>query len=156
MSDQDWQAVRERVRHFVINVVEPMEPELDRATHETRRPLMRRLMAEARQAGLWAIGHPVAVGGQGMPFIECARVNEEIGRSFHAMQALGTLSLQDSLMLLRHASPAQRERFLPQLVEGRVVPSFGVTEPAVASSDPTQLRTVARLEGDEWVINGRK
>ena len=156
MSDQDWQAVRERVRHFVINVVEPMEPELDRATHETRRPLMRRLMAEARQAGLWAIGHPVAVGGQGMPFIEYARVNEEIGRSFHAMQALGTLSLQDSLMLLRHASPAQRERFLPQLVEGRVVPSFGVTEPAVASSDPTQLRTVARLEGDEWVINGRK
>ena len=156
MSNQDWQAVRERVRRFVIDVVEPMEPELDRATHESRRPMMESLMARARAEGLWALGHPVEIGGQGMPFIEYARANEEIGRSFHAMQALGTLSLQDSLMLLRHASPAQRDRFLPMLVEGRVVPSFGVTEPAVASSDPTQLRTTARLEGDEWVINGRK
>jgi alkylation response protein AidB-like acyl-CoA dehydrogenase len=156
MSTQDWQAVRERVRRFVIDVVEPREPELDRATHETRRPLMAALMEQAKAAGLWALGHPVEIGGQGMPFIEYARTNEEIGRSFYAMQALGTLSLQDSLMLLRHASPAQRDRFLTPLVEGRAVPSFGVTEPAVASSDPTQLRTTARLDGNEWVVEGRK
>jgi alkylation response protein AidB-like acyl-CoA dehydrogenase len=156
MSEQDWKLVRRRVREFVLTVVEPMEPRLDAATHAERRPLVRQLMQQAKDAGLWAIGHPREIGGQGMPFLEYVHVNEEIGRSFHAMQALGTLSLQDSLMLSRYASPAQRERYLAQLVAGDFAPSFGVTEPAVASSDPTQLRTTAHLEGDHWVINGRK
>jgi alkylation response protein AidB-like acyl-CoA dehydrogenase len=59
-------------------------------------------------------------------------------------------------MLHRHASPAQRERYLLPLVKGDISPSFAMTEPEVASSDPTQLRTTARLDGDEWVINGHK
>jgi alkylation response protein AidB-like acyl-CoA dehydrogenase len=72
------------------------------------------------------------------------------------MVALGTHSLQDSIMLHLFASPAQRERYLYPLVNGEIYPSVGMTEPEVAGSDPTQIRTVARLDGDEWVINGHK
>ena len=83
-------------------------------------------------------------------------VNEVVGRSEVATVALGTHSLQDSIMLHRYASDEWRDKYLRPLVDGEVFPSFGMTEPDVASSDPTQLQTRAELEGDEWVINGRK
>jgi acyl-CoA dehydrogenase len=121
---------------------------------ELRRACMKTLMQAAKSAGLWALGAPGDIGGQGMPFMEYVLVNEVIGRSQHAMQALGTLSLQDSLMLRRHATPEWQEAYLKPIVAGEFVPSFAMTEPDVASSDPTQLKTSAVLEGDEWRING--
>jgi acyl-CoA dehydrogenase len=72
------------------------------------------------------------------------------------MVALGTHSLQDSIMLNLYASDEWRERYLKPLVEGEIFPSFGMTEPDVASSDPTQLKTRAELVDGQWVINGRK
>jgi len=59
-------------------------------------------------------------------------------------------------MLNLYASPQWRERYLVPLVAGDIFPSFAMTEPDVASSDPTQLETSATLEGDSWVIRGRK
>jgi alkylation response protein AidB-like acyl-CoA dehydrogenase len=147
--------VRDRVRRFVDERVIPVEGVLDAGGDEAWAEL-RRLMDEAKCEGLWALGHPVEIGGQGMPFLDYVYVNEVVGRSEHAMIALGTHSLQDSIMLHLHASPAWRERYLKPLVEGEVFPSFAMTEPDVASSDPTQLRTRAVLDGDHWVINGRK
>jgi len=147
--------IRQRVRAFVDEEVVPREPVLDRGDAESQ-GAMRGLMDAAKRAGLWALGHPVEIGGQGLPFLDYVFVNEVVGRSEHAMVALGTHSLQDSIMLHLHASPEWRERYLKPLVEGEVFPSFAMTEPEVASSDPTQLRTEARLEGDEWVIRGRK
>src|SRR5215467_4920404 len=117
---------------------------------------MRRLMSEAKAEGLWALGHPREFGGQVLPFLDYVYVNEVIGRSEHAMIALGTVSLQDSIMLNLHASPRWRELYLRPLVDGEIFPSFAMTEPDVASSDPTQLQASAFLDGDYWVINGRK
>jgi acyl-CoA dehydrogenase len=148
--------IRERVRRFVEERVYPVETLLDERADAEAQATMRRLMAEAKAEGLWALGHPVAIGGQGLPFMDYVFVNEVIGRSEHAMVALGTHSLQDSIMLDLHASPAWRERYLKRLVAGEVFPSFAMTEPEVASSDPTQLQTSAVLDGDHWVINGRK
>lgn len=148
--------IRERVRRFVEERVYPVESLLDERADAEAQAVMRRLMAEAKAAGLWALGHPVEIGGQGLPFMDYVFVNEVIGRSEHAMVALGTHSLQDSIMLDLHASPAWRERYLKRLVAGEVFPSFAMTEPDVASSDPTQLQTSAVLDGDHWVINGRK
>jgi alkylation response protein AidB-like acyl-CoA dehydrogenase len=83
-------------------------------------------------------------------------VNEVVGRSSLALVALGTHSLQDSLMLHEFADAEWRDKYLRPLVDGDVFPSFAMTEPDVASSDPTQLQTRAELQGDTWVINGRK
>lgn len=156
MSTPDWKELRRRVLRFVEERVYPVEDEMDHGGRTERNLHMARLIEEAKAAGLWALGHPREIGGQGMPFMDYVHVNEVIGRSFYAMQALGTLSLQDSLMLHRHAAPAWRERYLAPLVAGEIIPSFAMTEPDVASSDPTQLRTTARLEDGHWIINGRK
>jgi alkylation response protein AidB-like acyl-CoA dehydrogenase len=155
MDDQS-RTLRSRIIRYLEEHVYPVESELDAATHEHRDTIMRRLMAEARHQGLWALGHPKELGGQGVPFMAYVELNEVIGRSFYAMQALGTLSLQDSLMLHRHAAVEWRQKYLEPLVAGEFVPSFAMTEPDVASSDPTQLQTEARLEEGYWIINGRK
>ncbi len=83
-------------------------------------------------------------------------MNEVQGRSEFGQIALGTFTLQDSLMLHQYANDEQRDRWLLPLVRGEISPSFAMTEPDVASSDPTQLQTRAVLDGDEWVISGRK
>ena len=113
-------------------------------------------MQKAKDSSLWALGHPEDIGGQGMPFMEYVYINEVIGRSSSAMVALGTHSLQDSIMLREFASKRWRDEYLEPLVAGEIFPSFGMTEPDISSSDPTQLQTTGVLEGDKWVINGRK
>ena len=148
--------IRDRVRQFIEEKIYPVEAILDRRGDADAGALLRRLMGEAKAAGLWALGHPVEIGGQGLPFLDYVYVNEVVGRSEHAMGALGTHSLQDSIMLNLHAAPTWRDRYLKPLVAGEVFPSFAMTEPDVASSDPTQLQTRAVLDGDHWVINGRK
>ncbi len=156
MTAPDWKDKRRAVIRFVEDRIYPVEHELDHGSRTARNLVMGRLIEEAKAAGLWALGHPRELGGQGMPFMDYVHVNEVIGRSFYAMQALGTLSLQDSLMLHRYAAPEWRERYLGPMVAGETIPSFAMTEPDVASSDPTQLRTTARLEDGHWIINGRK
>jgi len=148
--------LRDRVRRFIEDRVYPVESELDDRHDSGAVDIMRRLMREAKEAGLWALGHPKEIGGQGLPFLDYVYVNEVVGRSEYAMIALGTHSLQDSIMLNLYASPKWRDRYLAPLVAGEVFPSFAMTEPEVASSDPTQLQTAAVLDGDFWVINGRK
>ncbi len=148
--------IRERVRQFVEERIYPVEALLDERDDPQAGATLRQLMDEAKAAGLWALGHPKEIGGQGLPFLDYVYVNEVIGRSEHAMVVLGTHSLQDSIMLNLHAAPAWRERYLKPLVAGEVFPSFAMTEPDVASSDPTQLQTSAVLDGDFWVITGRK
>ena len=148
--------IRERVKQFIEERIYPVEHVLEERGEEESGATMRRLMNEAKAAGLWALGHPVEIGGQGMPFLDYVYVNEVVGRSEFAQVCLGTHSLQDSIMLNLHSSPEWREKYLRPLVAGEIFPSFAMTEPDVASSDPTQLQTRAVLDGDDWVINGQK
>ena len=149
--------LRAKVLEFIEQEVYPVENDLlENRVGERRGEIMRGLMGKAKDAGLWALGHPEEIGGGGLPFMDYVFINEVVGRSSAATVALGTHSLQDSIMLNRYANDEWREKYLQPLVAGEVFPSFGMTEPDVASSDPTQLKTRAELDGDEWVINGRK
>jgi alkylation response protein AidB-like acyl-CoA dehydrogenase len=156
MNDSRLNALRVQVQRFLEERVYPLERELDAVSAQQRTTLMRELMSAAKREGLWALGHPEALGGHGIAFMPYVYLNEVIGRSQYAMQALGTLSLQDSLMLHRHAQPVWRTQYLEPIVAGEFVPSFAMTEPEVASSDPTQLQTTGRLDGNTWVVSGRK
>ncbi|MFC4061848.1 acyl-CoA dehydrogenase family protein [Planomonospora corallina] len=147
--------LRDAVHAFITERVEPAEDVLHRVGPEAA-AVLRELQEEARKEGLWALGHPAELGGGGLPFLDYVYVNEVQGRSEFGQLALGTFTLQDSLMLHEFAGPEQRARFLEPLVRAEIWPSFAMTEPAVSSSDPTQLRTEAVLDGDEWVINGHK
>ncbi|MCK2219243.1 acyl-CoA dehydrogenase family protein [Actinomadura sp. ATCC 31491] len=147
--------IRDAVHAFMTERVEPAESVLHEGGPAAAAALQE-LRAEAKKEGLWALGHPRELGGGGLPFLDYVYVNEVQGRSEFGQLALGTYTLQDSLMLHEHASPEQRERYLEPLVRGDISPSFAMTEPDVSSSDPTQIRTSAVLDGDEWVINGHK
>ncbi|HVR28581.1 MAG TPA: acyl-CoA dehydrogenase family protein [Thermoanaerobaculia bacterium] len=145
--------VRERLRAFINDVVVPAERDLE---EDPRGARMQELKTQAKRQGLWALGHPAEIGGQGVPFMPFVYMNEIIGRSQYGQVAVGSVSMQDSIMLDLYASPEQRERWLKPLVAGDIYPSVGLTEPEVAGSDPTLMQTRAVLDGDEWVINGHK
>jgi alkylation response protein AidB-like acyl-CoA dehydrogenase len=148
--------IRQRVQNFIEEEIYPVEPLFDRERGEESEAALRSLMEKAKEAGLWALGHPKEIGGQGLPFLDYVYINEVVGRSELAMVALGTHSLQDSIMLMEFASAQWRDQYLKPLVAGEVFPSFAMTEPAVASSDPTQLQTTGTLENGQWVIRGHK
>ena len=147
--------IRDAVLAFMLERVEPAEPVLHQRTEESRAKL-KELQAEAKAEGLWALGHPKELGGGGLPFMDYVYVNEIQGRSEFGQLALGTYTLQDTLMLNTYSDGSIRDRYLQPLANADISPSFAMTEPDVASSDPTQLQTTAVLDGDEWVINGRK
>jgi acyl-CoA dehydrogenase len=147
--------LRDQVLRFVEDRIQPRERELDRPWHDAL-PVLDELRDAAKAEGLWALGHPTSVGGAGLPFRDYLYLNEVVGRSEPAMAVLGTNTLQTALLLDQYANPAMRAELLEPLVERGNGVSFAVTEPGVASSDPTQLRTSAELVGDEWVVTGRK
>ena len=149
----EWEDKRKQLREFIDEVVIPAEPEIER---DRRGPKTQELKAEAKRRGLWAMGHPKEIGGQGAPFLSFVYMNEIIGRTHFGPVAVGSLSMQDSIMLNLYANEEQRERWLKPLVAGDIYPSVGLTEPEVAGSDPTLMQTEASLDGDEWVINGHK
>lgn len=154
-GSESFEDLRERVRDFIDGEVIPAEPEMDEGG-ETGTARLQALKDEAKARGLWALGHPAEIGGGGLSFMQTALLNEVIGRSYYGQKAVGTWSMQDSLMLRENASPEQRERWLKPLVAGEIRSSVGLTEPEVAGSDPTLIQSTAVLDGDEWVVNAHK
>ena len=153
--DDAGRALRTRMRRFIEEQVIPVEPALGREDGEAA-ATMRRLKEAAKREGLWALGHPKEIGGGGVPFMPFVFLNEVIGRSHWGQAAVGTLSMQDSIMLHLYGTPEQQRRWLDPLVAGEIYPSVGLTEPEVAGSDPTLMQSTARLDGDHWVVNAHK
>ena len=152
---EELRALKTQLKAFINEVVIPSEPELMSEDANSER-VAAELKTKAKEAGLWALGHPSEIGGGGLPFMDFVYLNEVIGRSHWGQWAVGSLSMQDSIMLHLYASDEQRERFLKPLVAGEIYPSVGLSEPEVAGSDPTQMQATAVLDGDEWVISGHK
>jgi len=155
LTDGDIADLKERFRRFINETVIPAEPVLAQDDDAAAKKLGE-LKELAKQRGLWALGHPEEIGGGGLPFMAFVHMNEVIGRSHWGQAAVGSISMQDSIMLHLYGTSEQKKRWLDPLVAGDIYPSVGLTEPEVAGSDPTLMRTKARLEGDEWVIDGHK
>lgn len=152
---QEIRELRSAMKEFIDGEVIPREHEIE-SFDVAGLAALEELKCEAKRRDLWALGHPSEIGGGGLPFMDFALLNEIIGRSEFGQLAVGSMSMQDSIMLHLYASSEQRERFLKPLVAGEIYPSVGLTEPEVAGSDPTLMQTSAVLDGDEWVINGHK
>jgi acyl-CoA dehydrogenase len=148
---------RERVRAFMEEHVYPNERPLF-AEDDAADALVAELQGKAKDAGLWAPHLPPEAGGSGSGFIEYAYLNEEIGRSFVAQLIFGCQAPDagNGEILHMFGSDEQKERFLAPLVAGETRSFFGMTEPAVAGSDPTLLQGRAVRDGDDWVIDAHK
>lgn len=149
----------ERVRAFVREEVVPYEADGRWSAHGPNDDLRRELNGLAKRAGVFAPHVPEEFGGRGLSHVGRAVVFEAAGYSMLGPVALhcaapdeGNIHLLDVV-----ASPAQRERFLKPLATGEVRSSFCMTEPPPgAGSDPSQLSTTARRDGDHYVIDGDK
>lgn len=135
----------------------PAEAALDRED-DAALELIAELQQRAREAGLWAPHMPASVGGTGEGFLYYACMNEEIGRAYWAQLVFGCQAPDAGNAEVLHlfGTADQKEAFLGPLVAGRMRSFFSMTEPDVAGSDPTLLRTRAVMDGDDWVIDGLK
>ena len=148
--------VRERVRDFMRNEVAPAEARF--ASEGGWRKGLATLREQARAAGLWAPHMPPDYGGMGLGPLAMAFVSAECGRTTMGAYVLNCHAPDEGNMhtLLHHGTEEQKARYLRPLVDGRVRSCFAMTEPEVAGSDPTGIRTRAVQDGDHWVLDGHK
>jgi len=147
---------------FIDRYVLPYNAAWQAATAAGRYPaFMEDLKLLAREEGLWNLCLPLLQGdepGTRLANLEYAPLAEAMGRLPWSAEAFNCSAPDSGNMelLQRHASTAQREQWLRPLLEGRIRSAFAMSEPDVASSDPTNLQTSVRRGGGMLAINGRK
>jgi acyl-CoA dehydrogenase len=150
-----------RVQEFMDAYVYPNEAKIDAQIHEQRwrqPPLMEELKAKAKSAGLWNLFLPESSYGAGLSNLEYAPLCEIMGRSPFAPEVFNCSAPDTGNMevLVRYGTDAQQKQWLIPLLEGKIRSGFAMTEPAVASSDATNIESRIERDGNHYVINGRK
>ncbi|HSW15022.1 MAG TPA: acyl-CoA dehydrogenase family protein, partial [Solimonas sp.] len=153
----ELQDLQQRTRQFIAERVIPYERDPRQTAHGPTEELRSELVALARDAGLLTPHASHEFGGLGLSHIAKAIVFEEAGYSPLGPVALNIHAPDEGNIHLMEivATPAQKERWLRPLCEGRTRSCFAMTEPAPgAGSDPGMLATTAVRDGDHYVING--
>ncbi len=148
----EQEALRSTVEQFAREVVAPVIGD-----HYKRGEFPYDIVAKMGKLGLFGLPFPEDYGGMGGDYFalclalhELARVDSSVAITLEAAVALGAMPIY------RFGTAAQRDRWLPELCQGERLAAFGLTEPGGGSDIPGGMRTTARLDGDEWVIDGSK
>jgi acyl-CoA dehydrogenase len=156
-------ALEAAVRAFVDTHVIPAEAEYDAhistpGQRWTVPPVIEALKERARAAGLWNLFLPHPELGAGLSNLEYAPLAEAMGRSLIAPEVFNCNAPDTGNMevLLHYGNEAQRARWLPPLLDGKVRSAFAMTEPDVASSDATNIAARIERDGDHYVVHARK
>ena len=145
------EALRDTARRFVVEVLQPVELELERSGGRLAPEHGAELRRLAIEAGLAGGELPVAVGGKGWTVFEQVLVHEQYGQVTGGLWSF----VPGAYDVLAHADADQRKRYLEPSLRGERFGAYAVTEPG-AGSDARTLATTAVRDGDDWVINGEK
>jgi alkylation response protein AidB-like acyl-CoA dehydrogenase len=154
--------LRQRLLAFMDEHIYPNEAALLAHEHGPERwqtaPLIEKLKEKAKQQGLWNLFLPESELGAGLSNLDYAHLCEIMGRSPFAPEVFNCAAPDTGNMevLARYGTEEQKQRWLLPLLAGEIRSCFSMTEPAVASSDATNIECSIRRDGDDYVINGRK
>lgn len=162
MSDRAQQYETDLLK-FMDSHVYPAEPSYETQMRESGDPhhqprILEELKAEARARGLWNLFHPHAEWGPGLTNLDYAPLAEIMGRSHLASEATNCNAPDTGNieLLTLFGTEEHKQRYLKPLLDGTMASGFAMTEPAVASSDATNIELSMTRDGDEYVLNGRK
>lgn len=155
--------LRGRLENFLDAHVYPVERSYRDAIKTAKNPwatppLMDELKEKARKEGLWNLFLPDAEHGAGLGNLEYAPLAEVMGRVLWCSEIFNCSAPDTGNMevLAQYGSQAQRDQWLTPLLNGEIRSAFAMTEPAVASSDATNIECSIVADGDDYIINGRK
>ncbi|MDY7104745.1 MAG: acyl-CoA dehydrogenase family protein [Actinomycetota bacterium] len=159
-TDPELAAKMAWAREFVDNEVVPLEglPKAIQNDRDKIDEITAPLKEQVREQGLWATHLPPDLGGKGFGQVALGLQNEILGRTTFAPRIFGVNAPDtgNAELLALGATEEQKEQWMRPLLDGQLRSAFSMTEPHTPGSDPTQLKTTAVRDGDEWVINGRK
>src|SRR5215216_6375211 len=155
--------LRHRVTAFMEEHIYPAEEVYERQLDELPSrwdvpPIMEELKAKAKAQGLWNLFLPKREYPDALTNLEYASICEIMGRSPIGPEPFNCSAPDTGNMetLILYATPEQKKQWLEPLMDGQIRSAFAMTEPAVASSDATNIRSQIVRDGDHYVINGRK
>ena len=153
--------LQQRLGSFMDQHIYPNEPRFHDEVERNRwtpTRVIEELKPKARAAGLWNLFLPNDENGAGLTNLEYAPLCEIMGRSHMAPEVFNCSAPDTGNMevLARYGTPDQKSRWLKPLLAGEIRSCFAMTEPAVASSDATNIESRIARDGNEYVINGRK
>ena len=155
--------IGERVKAFLEEHIIPAEhtyhQQLDEGGDRWQSPpVMEELKAKAKKAGLWNLFLPKKHYPDSLTNLEYASICETMGRSPIGPEPFNCSAPDTGNMetLILYATPEQKKQWLEPLMEGKIRSAFAMTEPAVASSDATNIRSQIVRDGDHYIVNGRK
>lgn len=157
-TDPEFQQKLDWIRTFVEEELIPLEPIMGDFTTEQWRAVQEPLKQQVKDQGLWACHLEKELGGQGFGQLALAQMNLITGRCIYAQEIFGNMAPDsgNSELLAEGGTEAQKDKWLWPNLRGELRSAFAITEPFVASTDPTQITSTGVLDGDEWVLNGRK
>lgn len=153
----------QRLQEFMVAHIYPNEKlfreQIEGGDRWQPAPITETLKAKANTEGLWNLFLPESEHGAQLSNLEYAPMAELMGRSPGFAPEIFNCSAPDTgnmEVLVRYGTPAQKESWLKPLLNGEIRSCFAMTEPEVASSDATNIRSTIDRDGDDYVINGRK
>lgn len=158
-TDPEFQKKLDWVERFVNEELIPLEViQQDFSEADWEHNVLAPLKQQVKDQGLWACHLEQELGGQGFGQLPLALMNLITGRCIFAQEVFGNMAPDsgNSELLAEGGTQQQKDKWLWPNLRGDIRSAFAITEPWVAGTDPTQIQTTAVLDGDEWVINGRK
>jgi acyl-CoA dehydrogenase len=157
------QLLQDQITRFMEEYIYPAESVAQEQVVASGDPhhepeIVEELKAKAKGLGLWNLFLPDGEWGAGLTNLEYAPLCEIMGRSFIAPRVFNCAAPDtgNAEILAQFGTEEQKKRFLAPLLEGEIRSCFSMTEPEVSGADPTGLQTLAKRDGDEYVINGHK
>ncbi|HIC82742.1 MAG TPA: acyl-CoA dehydrogenase [Candidatus Marinimicrobia bacterium] len=158
ITDKEFQKIKSTIKDFIKEEMVSEEKFDVKQTFEEQLPYLEEKRNKVRSLGLFTPQIPKEYGGLGLSLYQLGQIYEILGHAFYGLYVFNCQAPDAGNMeiLMDHGSDYQKETFLKPLLSGDIRSCFSMTEPEFAGSNPTMMGTIAKKDGENYVINGHK